>query len=291
LAKVTTGSLEALQLYSQAKDAMDHGKLDQALAPLQGALKLDPDFAMAHVKLGDYYSSIVGKNEKAVAEYQRAYELRQDVTDRERLWIEASYFSIHERYEDSVQSLNVLVSLYPDDSDVHVALAEAYDNVARPDKTIAELRQILKLNSLSVTAYVKLIDHLARSNANQEAIAVHAEARQRGLDAPDLHRGMGLAYWGLGQLSEARDEFRKLAQAGQPYKDLGEFYLAKTETYEGKQSAARAHLDAIIQRDLSTHTIGLRPVGQSLLASRPTGLGAAPGKTDSRCSRGRSAGL
>jgi tetratricopeptide (TPR) repeat protein/predicted Ser/Thr protein kinase len=265
LAKVTTASLEALQLYSQAKGAMDQGKLDQTLAPLQGALKLDPDFAMAHLLLGEYYSSIVGRNEKAVAEFKRAHALRQSVTDRERLWIEANYFSVQERYEDTVQSLSVLVSLFPDDPDFHLALAEGYDNVARPDKTIAELRQVLKLSPQSVSAYGQLINHLARSNANQEAIAVHEEARQRGLDTPELHRGLGLAYWGLGQLSEAREEFRKVAQGSQPYKDLGEFYLAKTEIYEGTQTAARAHLESVIQRDRSAHTIGLQPVAHSLL--------------------------
>jgi len=265
LAKVTTSSLEALQLYSQAKDAKDHGRWEEALTPLQGALRLDPNFAMAHVELGNYYAAIVGKNEKAVAEFQRAYDLRQGVTDRERLWIEANYFSLQERYEDAVQSLAVLVSLYPDDLDSHLTLANAYDNVARPDKTIAELREVLRLNPQALAASGFLVVYLARSNANDQAIGVYNEARQRGLDSPQLHRGLGLAYLGLGRLGEARDEFRKVERSGQPYQDLGQFYLARTDIYEGKLSAARAHLAAILQRDESTHTKGLQPESHNLL--------------------------
>ena len=109
LAKVTTGSLEALQLYSQAADATAKGNTERVAALLQNALLMDPDFAMAHLRLGQYYSSVVGKNEKALAEFQRAFDLRQSVTDRERLWIEANYFSIQERYEEAAQSLGVLV--------------------------------------------------------------------------------------------------------------------------------------------------------------------------------------
>lgn len=265
LAKVTTASIEALQQYSQAKDAMDQGRLDRVLAPLQGALQLDQGFAMAHLQIGKYYSSIVNKNEKALAELRRAYDLRQGVTDRERLWIEATYFSALERYEDAAESLGILVNLYPDDPDFHFALAEAYDSVAQPDKTIAELRQVLKLSPQSVSAYADLINKLARSNATEEAVALYEQARQHGLDSPELQRGLGLAYLGLGRLSEAREEFQKVEKGGQPYQDLGEFYLAKTDMYEGKFAAARAHLESVIQRDLSAHTKGLQPVGYTLL--------------------------
>jgi tetratricopeptide (TPR) repeat protein/tRNA A-37 threonylcarbamoyl transferase component Bud32 len=265
LAKVTTSSLEALQLYSQASDALDQGKSDQVLAPLQGALQLDPDFAMAHLRLAEYYASVVGKNQKALEEAKRAFELRQVVTDRERLRIEANYFSIQERYEDSAQSLSVLVNLYPDDADAHLDLASAYYDVARVDKTIAELRQVLKLDPLSTTAYSRLVEYLARSNTNEEAIAVCQQARQHGIETPELHRGLGLGYLGLGKLPEARQEFHKVEQSGQPFQDLGEFYLAMADTYEGKFSAARGHLQSIIQRDEQAHSKGLQPVSRYVL--------------------------
>ena len=265
LAKVTTSSLEALQLYSRAKDAMDQGKLEQVQVPVQAALRFDPEFAMAHRLLGDYFFSIVGKNEKGLEEYQRAYDLRQAVTDRERLWVEASFFSAQERYEDALQSLGMLVSFYPDDLDAHLALADTYDSVARPDKTIEELRQVLRINPQSVTACARLVLYLARSNADQEGLTIYENARRRGLDSAELHRGVGFAYLGLGKVAEAREEFRKVELSGESFRDLGEFSLAKVDIYEGKFTSATAHLAAIIHRDKSTQAKGLQPVCHSLL--------------------------
>lgn len=265
LAKVTTGSLEALQLYSQAADATAKGNTERVAALLQNALLLDPDFAMAHLRLGQYYSSVVGKNEKALAEFERAFDLRQSVTDRERLWIEANYFSIQERYEDAAQSLGVLVDLYPDDAQAHRELAEAYYDVGRVDKSIAELKEVLRLDGRSATAFSALVGYLARSNANEEAIRTFDQARQAGIDAPELHRSVGLAYLGLDKVAEARQEFGIVARGGPPSDDLGEFYLATTDIYEGKLSSAREHLQSVIRRDQSAKTKGLQLVSRYLL--------------------------
>ena len=265
LAKVTTRSLEALQLYSQAKDAMDQGKLGEALVPLQGALHLDPEFAMAHLQLGQSYGAVVGRNENALAELKHAYDLRQSVTERERLWIESTYFSYQERYEDSAQSLNVLVSLYPDDTDAHLALAEAYDDVARTDKTIAELREVLRLNPQSASAYARLLIYLVRSNANDEAMAAYREASGRGLHSPELEGGLGWIYLGQGNVAQAREQFRKVEESGQLYQDLGEYYLAKADLFAGSFASACTHLEAVMRRAQQAHTKGLQPVSHFLL--------------------------
>jgi len=265
LAKVTTASLEALQLYSQAKNAMDQGGTEGVLGQLQGALHFDPDFAMAHLQLAQYYGSVVGKNERAVTEATRAFELRQGVTDRERLRIEAAYFSIQERYDDVVQSRMLLVNLYPDDAEAHLDLAGAYYDIARVDQTITELRKVLKLDPLSPIAYSQLVGYLARNNQNDEAIAAYDHARHHGVETPELHRGLGLAYLGQGKVDQARQQFRIVAASGDLFQDLGEFYLAATDVYEGKFSRAREHLESLIRRSQAEHSKGLRPVSRYLL--------------------------
>lgn len=93
LAKVTTSSLTALQLYSQATDAFGLGKLEEVPPLLQSALDLDPEFAMAHHLLSQIYE-IMGNRAKEQEEVKRAYALRQSVTERERRLIEASYYNL-----------------------------------------------------------------------------------------------------------------------------------------------------------------------------------------------------
>jgi len=247
LAKVTTRSLEALQLYSRASDAMAQGDTDQAPALLQSALKFDPDFAMAHLLLGEHYSWVVGKNERALAELQRAYDLKQAVSDREQRRIEAEYYTHHEQYEEAAQSLSVLVSLYPDDAEAHEKLAGAHYNLGQVGQAVVELRKVLRLDPFSAIAYRNLVLYLARNNADAEAIAAFREAHQQGIHSPQLHWGLGLALLGQDKVSAAREEFRRIGKGSVTDLDLQELYFAIADLYEGQLGAASAALSSRVE--------------------------------------------
>jgi tetratricopeptide (TPR) repeat protein len=244
---VTTTSLEALQLYSQAKDAKDQGKDEQAPALLQAALRLDPDFAMAHMRLGQYYAAVIGRNEKALAELERAYQLRQGVTDREQRRIEAEFYDLQERYDDKAQSLRVLISLYPDDEEAHVELAGAYYDLGQLDQAISELHEALRLNPFSAPAYSGLVLYLARANRAEDAIADAREAAQRGVSSARMQWGAGLAYLGRGDVFKARQEFQRIGHATEIDRDLQELCLVAADLYEGRLGLARAELEKQIQ--------------------------------------------
>ncbi|MCI0615291.1 protein kinase, partial [bacterium] len=65
LAKVTTPSLEALRLYSQASDTFDRGDIESARVLLVSALSLDRNFAMAHHLLAQVYE-LLGHSDQYV---------------------------------------------------------------------------------------------------------------------------------------------------------------------------------------------------------------------------------
>jgi len=247
LAKVTTTSLEALQLYSQAKDVQQQGKDDQVPILLQGALRLDPDFAMAHMRLGQYYSALVGKNERALGELDRAYQLRPSVTGREQRRIEAAYYDLQERYDEKAESLRVLVSLYPDDEEAHQELASAYYDLGKLDQAIAELREVLRLNSLSAPAYGNLVVYLARHNQADAAIAAASEATKLGVASARMHWGLGLAYLGQGNVVMARQQFHEIGERAGIDRDLEELSLTIANLYEGKLNAAKFDMIRQIQ--------------------------------------------
>ncbi|HSG81526.1 MAG TPA: hypothetical protein VLC48_04695, partial [Gemmatimonadota bacterium] len=91
LAQVTTGSLEALKKYSEGERLFnsftDRGR---AIALLEEAVELDPNFASAHRRLGAIYSNW-GRRAESVAATTRAYELRDRVTEAERYAIIGFY--------------------------------------------------------------------------------------------------------------------------------------------------------------------------------------------------------
>ena len=247
LAKVTTTSLAALQLYSQAQDAKDQGKDEQAPSLLQGAIRLDPDFAMAHMRLGQYYAAVIGRNERALAELEDAYRLRQGVTDRERRRIEAGFYDLQQRYDDKAQSLRVLVGLYPDDEEAHVELAGAYYDLGQLDQAVLEARAALRLNPFSAPAYGGLVLYLARGNHTDAAIAAAHDAEQRGVASPRMHWGSGLAHLAQGNLVIARQEFQHIGDATEIDRDLRQLCSVVADLYEGRLKTAQAELARQIQ--------------------------------------------
>ncbi len=62
------------QLYDEAHQLKEQGKLEEAVAKLQQALELDPDFALAHAALSVFYSRL-GKHQEAVKHGLRVCEL------------------------------------------------------------------------------------------------------------------------------------------------------------------------------------------------------------------------
>ncbi len=248
LAKVTTSSLDALQLYSRANDAKYQSKDEQIEELLKGALLLDPDFAMAHLRLGQFYLAVVGKNTRAADELQRAYQLRTGLTEREQRTIEAGYYALHEQYEKEVESLSIFVGLYPDDEEAHLELASAYYDLGQVEKAIQELNEVLRLDPASASAYRNLVLYLAFVDQPDQALAAYRQAQQRGAESSRIHWGVGLAHLAKNDVAQARLEFQAIGQATDTDRALRQLCLAVADLYEGKLASAEVILNASEQR-------------------------------------------
>ena len=91
LQQATTPSLEALQAYSLAWKVEVGGNNSAAAVPLlQRAIKLDPNFALAYADLGWSHSNLQ-EGSLAAADVRKAFELRERVSEYEKLYIEAEY--------------------------------------------------------------------------------------------------------------------------------------------------------------------------------------------------------
>lgn len=115
LEKVTTPSLSALQLYSQAMSLAHEDPTEKPIPLLRQALAEDPDFASAHVLLAWCYSNI-GKEDLAAPHFREAFKLAGTTSERERLFILGSYYEMLRRDPGrALQVYEALVRLYPDD--------------------------------------------------------------------------------------------------------------------------------------------------------------------------------
>ncbi|HYC33599.1 MAG TPA: hypothetical protein VEB59_15020, partial [Gemmatimonadales bacterium] len=82
--QVTTGSLEALRLYTEGARLSEHGQEAQAVERLEQAIALDSGFAMAWRKLAVALSNSLGGEERTIAAITRAWQHRERLPEIER---------------------------------------------------------------------------------------------------------------------------------------------------------------------------------------------------------------
>lgn len=275
LAEVTTHDLQALQLYSQAADARDQGRVDQVLPLLLAALTRDPEFAMAHWLIADVYETKGNRAEK-LKHLKLAFEHRNRLTDRERRFIEASYYLATDRADEAVNVLTALVALFPQDPEGHESLAFAYYNLGDLDNSIKELNEVIKIDPHSAPTYEKLVRWLARNNAPEDAINVYQKAKERGLASPGAEWGLGMALWNQGRVAEAQAHFQSLEEGGSLYASIGRIYFARTLIYQGKLAAANAKFTAGIIKDQMDHNKTAELLERYLLAAVTLTQGKRP---------------
>jgi len=114
LEKVSTPSLRALQFYSQAMADIEADKWESGASLLEQALAEDPNFASAHILLAHCFANS-DKGKLASPHFQKAFELADTTTDRERYFILGSYYQrFHLDPDRAIQAYEALVHLYPD---------------------------------------------------------------------------------------------------------------------------------------------------------------------------------
>src|SRR5215469_382424 len=115
LEQVTTPSHEALKTYSAARTAVFTRGLAAAIPHLQRAIAIDPEFAMAHADLGFFYWNM-GQTDLAMEPTLKAYELRERVSDRERLFILFLYDrQVTGNLQKELDTIEAWIQAYPSD--------------------------------------------------------------------------------------------------------------------------------------------------------------------------------
>jgi tetratricopeptide (TPR) repeat protein/tRNA A-37 threonylcarbamoyl transferase component Bud32 len=236
---VTTPSLEALQAYSLGFHTMTV-KNDQASAiPLfQRAIGLDPNFAMAHARLGTCYAGL-GESARAVDSLRKGYELRERVSEREKFYISAHYAQyIGGNLEDARKTYELWAQTYPHDEAPPNNLGVIYSILGQFDKNLGAMRQAFKLNPGSGLTYGNLVSSYLSLDQLDEAKATAQEALAHNLDSPVLHFNMYAVDFLLHDA--AGMEHETAAITGKPGIEDVAFYLASdTASYYGEFAKAR----------------------------------------------------
>jgi eukaryotic-like serine/threonine-protein kinase len=232
LEQATTPSLEALQAYNFSQNTDDDAA---ALAFLQRAIQLDPNFAMAYWAMAGPYT-IIGESALAAESSRKAFALRAGLSEREKLYIEMYYYYSIGDLMKARRSAEVGARTYP--RDLFCSSLGSYSNVLGQYETgLKEHLEALRLAPDDPLAYRFVAFTYLLLNRVEEGEATGKEAHAKGLDsrlAPILY---GIAFY----RGDASEMARQTASATGRAND-GELLLAleaDTAAYFGHLRKAR----------------------------------------------------
>jgi len=187
--QATTSSLDALKAFAQADALRDRGEDLNSVPLYERAIELDPNFAMAYARLGNFYRN-VGESERAAQYMRKAFELRDRVSEHERLYITAHY------YDDTLgdlekgrQAYKLYKQSFPRDDIPWNNLARSYEVTGDFDKAVENGQQAIQLSPDSYNAYTLVAAAFAAQARIAEAHKVLADAAQHNLNVHyDLFR-------------------------------------------------------------------------------------------------------
>lgn len=235
LERATTNSLPALKAYSLARKS----STEEAITLCKRAVELDPNFAMAYALLGNLYTNL---NEPSLAAsyLQKAFDLRDRVTEFEKFHITADYYDLATgELEKANQTYELWIQLYPRDYDARINLGDDYMVLGQYDKAAAVTREQLRLDPISGQGYVNLGEiYLALSRLDEARTTTEEALGPRLLGDPDLHVNLyALAY--LQGNTAVMQQQADWANGRQGVEDQMLSVESDTEAWSGRLAKAR----------------------------------------------------
>jgi eukaryotic-like serine/threonine-protein kinase len=235
--QATTPSLAALQAYSAGINAWKSVSSDnnQAAIPFyQRAIELDPNFVMAYAHLGQSYDNLDVKD-LAIENMNKAFNLRDRVSERERLYIDSRYYIVVTgEIEKAIRVLEQWRRVYSREWSPAFTLVVEHRELGQYEDALREARASVLLEPGVDRSYYNLVFAALALNRFDEAQGAIKEWQSR-------NPVSGTRLYVLYTLAFLRND------AAGMQKESGGFpsYHADTEAYYGRFRRARE----LVRRD------------------------------------------
>jgi len=149
LEKALSASLEALQAGAEGTKLHYAGDVAGALKLYQRTVELDPNLALTYEGMGAAYSFLPNP-ELSEASFARAYQLRDRLTEKDRLNAEITYyFHVTGEWEKAYSSTFRFLEIFPRDVYAHHNLGTAFLHLGQPDRAADEAAEAARLQPSS----------------------------------------------------------------------------------------------------------------------------------------------
>lgn len=186
--EATTSSLEALKAFSMGiRTGREKGSAE-AVPFFKRAIEIDPDFAMAYASLGLAYGNL-GEASLAAENIRKGYELKDKVSERERLRISAYYYAYTTgELEKEAQTYELWIQSYPHDSIPYGNLGANSAALGQYAKSISETQQAMSIDPNQSTHYSNLASCFLALNQPDQAKAQLDKGIALKFDSAQIHQ-------------------------------------------------------------------------------------------------------
>ncbi len=251
LADDTTSSLEALKEWSLGRKVFREKGPADALPYLERAVQLDPHFAIVYMEMGAVHSSL-GELERASQYYSKAFQLSENVSQREKLTIAAHYYEyVTGELNKAAHVFEEEIADYPRLAAAYGSLSIVYDELGQHERAVEIVREDLPLASDNVAPYAQLAAYDEELQDFDEARRIIQEAQARKLDIYVIHNTL----YTLAFLSSDSTAMAQQQQwyVGKPDEYFGLSLASDTEAYTGHlgraQELTKQSVDSAIHND------------------------------------------
>jgi tetratricopeptide (TPR) repeat protein len=252
LAQVTTSSLDALKKYAEGVRANDvEANYVKAVRSLREAIAIDSMFGMAYRKLGTAMGNAnnLGVLRSTAAErraiFDKAYQLRDRMTERERLLATAGYHSTgpHPDRALSVQAYEALLRRFPDEGPALQNLAQTLQ--ARQEFARAESLYLRRIEVDSTVQFAPF--NVINAQLSQGKIDAAKASLVRAARLFPRHGRIDLSAGTIAYLEGHVDSFVTIAERRrrdtiQVIREFAAFGVMDVSRRRGKLSQARRQL-------------------------------------------------
>jgi eukaryotic-like serine/threonine-protein kinase len=238
LDQATTSSLEALKALTMGRKTWRERGEAEAIPFDKRAIELDPNFALAYDAVGLDYSNL--NQPSLAADYlRRAFDLRDRVTERERLRITALYHQLATgELEKANQTYELWIKVYPRDALAYLDLGSNSMVLGQYEKAATETREALRLDQNVAVVYENLAEIYLALNRFDEARTITEASLERKLENIPLH--LNLYALALFEGNVAAMKRQADWTSGKPGAEDWMFSLeSNTEAWSGRVGKAR----------------------------------------------------
>jgi serine/threonine protein kinase/Tfp pilus assembly protein PilF len=246
---ITTNSPEAFKYYTVGRKFHIQGENRKGIKLMEQAVAIDPGFAMAYRSMAIAYGNL-GYRTKAKELFQKALNLADRLSERERYRIQADFYGREEiTYDKAFEAYEKLLEIYPDERGARHNLAVLYARIEENQKAIEHYEILIKKYKTDfIYTYTNLAARYEALGLYDKAKEVHEEYLNNFQDTAGIHGSLAFHYRYQGKYDLALEESDK-AFALDPtnwrnFRDKGEIYF-----YMGELKKAEEEYMKLLERE------------------------------------------